>query len=369
MRTLVISVLLTMVVAVAATAGEDDADEALIGLGDIPRTYSHYMSAEQASMCRANIATGGLASYFFNPAAVSEVEGIAGQATIRYNIKSRDYLPDGEEYLDASEDGLLFSQFVAVRTSGIFTLGFGYSNPSYRNLELTGKRMKDDELSSYQREFNGSLRFFELVAAARIGDRGQGGIGLAAGIVNLTEESRLRFGQTLSSARLDGLSASYALGFTFDVTERVTAAIGYRWSSEITVDGDYYESTMEGESTTQPVTSAGVRYRPTDALTFHVGFSREGWSKVKSTLSGYSEEEGGDDWNQFGESISNLALGGELDLAGGRFTLRAGYSQELGADIDNAIVPENSIGLGGSLSFKQYVGHLAVVREQYAEGG
>jgi long-subunit fatty acid transport protein len=370
MRSLLLSVSLLATVASLAMA-----DDTRTTLGDIPRTYSHYLNAQDAALCGANAATGGLSSFFLNPAGATEVREIAGQATVRYNSTSRDYLPGGDAYLDSSESSFLFSQFAAVRTSGAFTLGFGYSTPSYRSLELSGKIEDDSTLQKYSGEFNGSLRFFEAIAGMRIGDREQGGLGLTIGIANLTEESRERVADSsLETVRVDGFSACYAIGFTFDVTEQVTAGLGYRWATKIGVDGDYYKQSLSGESTTEPVATAGLRYRPTDALTFHASYVREGWDSVKSSLPAYPAGEGdepgeGQWWDPFSKPISTVALGGELLLGSGKYGVMAGYSMELGADIDTAIVPENSIGFGGSVRFEQYVGYLAIVREQFAEGG
>jgi len=370
MRSLVLS-LLSLAVAASLTQAGDNRTT----LGDIPRTYSHYLNAEQAALCGASAATGGLASYFYNPASATEVKGIAGQATVRYNAKTRDYLPDGDEYLDASDDGFLFSQFAAVRTSGTFTLGFGYSTPSYRNLELSGKLEDEGEFEKYSGEFNGSLRFFEVIAGMRLGDREQGGLGVTAGIANLTEEARERIAdESLESVRVDGFAACYAIGFTFDVTEQVTAGLGYRWGTTIGVEGDYYKQSLSGDSTTQPVTTAGLRYRPTEMLTLYASYVQEGWDKAESSLPAYpagEDDEPGEDswWDPFSESISTVAIGGEFLFADGKYGVAAGYSMELGADIDTAIVPESSVGLGGSVRFDDYVGRLAVVREQFVEGG
>lgn len=355
---------------VAAAAGAAFGDDARTTLGDIPRTYSHYMNAQEAALCRANAAIGGLSSYFLNPASVSEVEGVAGQATVRYNVKSRDYLPDGEEYLDSSDDGFLFTQFVAVKRSGSMILGFGYSNPSYRSVDITGVRDYGGQLKEYEGTFGGALRYFELIGALRVGDEGQGGLGVTAGIVNLSEEARERVsGSAIESARVDGVSVCYSAGFTFDVTDRVTAGLGYRWNSTVGVDGEHYKHPRDGESTTQSTTVAGIRVRPTNVITLHASYVRDGWDRAKSTLAAYDVQDGGLDWKPFSEPISTVAVGAEVTLANGRAVLRAGYSKELGADIDDAIVPENSIGVGGSVRFNQYVGDIALVRERFVEGG
>ncbi len=362
--------ILTAAILLAAFAMSASADDARTTIGDIPRTFSHYLNAEEAALCRANVATGGVASYFWNPASVSEVRDIAGQATVRFNSKNRDYLPDGDEHLDATDDHFLFTQFVAVKTTDIWSLGFGYSNPSYRNLKLTGVREQGGSLKDYEGEFNGAFRCFEVIGAVRIGDQGKGGLGVSAGVASLSEEARERYsGEPLETARIDGIAASFAGGFTFDATEKVTVGIGYRSSSTVGVSGEYYRQDETGESTTEPVTTAGVRVRATDALTVHIGYVREGWDRVKSTLAAYPEEDGGLDWKPFSEALSTLAVGTEFAVPGDRFILRAGYSKELGADIDNAVVPENTIGLGGSVKFDQYVADIAVVREQFAEGG
>ncbi|MFH1501555.1 MAG: hypothetical protein ABIG03_00775 [Candidatus Eisenbacteria bacterium] len=365
MRTIILTLL---AVSMAVTAVP--ADESRTTLGDIPRTYSHYLNAQEAALCRANAATGGIGSYFLNPASVTEISDIAGQATARYNVKTRDYLPDGEESLDASDDGFLFTQFVAVKRSGSAVIGFGYSNPSYRSLEITGQRYHEEELKGYEGTFSGALRYFELIGAARIGDHGQGGLGATVGIVNLSEEARERVvGEELNTARIDGIAACYSVGFSFDVTEAVTVGLGHRLSSTIGVDGEHYKSSRSGESVTQSATVGGLRVRPTDAITVHASYVQDGWDQAKSSLAAYETAYGDDAWKPFSETLRTVAVGVEVALADGKALVRAGYSRELGADIDNAIVPENSMGLGGSFLFDQYVAELAVVRETFLEGG
>lgn len=365
MRFIIVTILL-----VAVVVSEAPADDARMTIGDIPRTFSHYLNAQEAALCRANAATGGVASYFWNPASVSEVKDIGGQATVRFNSKSRDYLPEGDEHLEATDDHFVFTQFVAVKTSGDYALGFGYSNPSYRNLKLTGVRDYDGEFKQYDGEFNGALRCFEVIGALRIGDDGKGGIGFTAGIANLSEKARESVsGEALETARVDGVAACFAAGFSFDATEKVTLGLGYRWGSTVGVSGEYYRDSKEGESTTAPVSVAGVRVRVTDGVTVHASYVREGWDRAKSTLATYPRDEGGLDWDPFSEPISTVAVGTEFGLPGNRIVVRAGYSRELGADIDNAIVPEDSIGFGGSVRFDQYVADIAVVRERFAAAG
>ena len=362
--------LLVTVLALSVVAGPAWSDDARTTIGDIPRTYSHYLNAQEAALCRANAAAGGLAAYFLNPANASQVEGVAGQATVRNNIKSRDYLPDGDEYLDAADDGFLFTQIVAVKRSGSLIFGFGYSSPSYRNLELSGTRSFRNELEPYEGEFCGGLRVFEVVAAARMGTHGQGGIGVAAGLANLNEEAVERVpGESLDTAKLDGMAGSLAIGFTFDATDRLTFGLGYRMGLTVQVDGEWYKQQVEGESKTQPVTVAGIKVRATDSVTVHGSYIREGWDRTESTLAAYPEDEGGLDRNQFTEPISTVALGAEVDFAERRFSVRAGWSKELGADITNAIVPENAFGLGGTMRFSEYAAEIALVREQFLEGG
>ena len=374
MRTIILSVFIIAVAVGPALAGD-----ARTTLGDVPRTYSHYLNAQEAALCRANAATGGIYSYFLNPAMVSEVDEISGQASVRYNVKSRDYLPDGADALEATDDGFLFSQFVAVKRSGSLILGFGYSNPSHRNVEIRGKRYVSDELKSYQGDFGGDLRYFEVIGAARIGDGGKGGLGVTAGVVNLSEEARERTeGEELKVARLDGMAACFALGFCYDVTDAVTVGLGHRLSSTIGVDGDHYQSSRDGESVTQSTTAAGVRVRATEQVTVHASYVQDGWDEVKSSLAAFEDAHEDDAWKPFNASLKTVAVGIEVALAEGKATVRAGYSQELGADIDHitvsersigAIVPDNSIGVGGSFSFDEYIAEIGLVRETFLEGG
>jgi opacity protein-like surface antigen len=365
MRILVLALILA--IAAAGVAGADSA--ARLTLGDIPRTFSHFLNAEEAALCRSDAALGGLPSYFLNPAAISEVTGVAGHAAVRQNFTSRDYLPTGAEHLESSDDGFLFSQVAAVKRSGSIVFGFGYSSPSYRSLELAGEVYSDDVLENYRGEFHGALRYFELLAATRIGSESRGGVGLAAGIVNLTEEARETTGQEFDSAKLDGTAASLAAGFTFDATDAVSLGIGYRWGVTVKVDGEWYEQTSSGKSKIGPTTVLGVRVKPIHDMALHVSYLIESWDRATSSLAAYTEAEGGPGRDQFDEPLKTVAVGAEMGLMNGRLTLRAGGSKVLGNDITNAIVPEGAVGLGGAINFEQYSFELSLVREQFAAEG
>ena len=367
----VLSILLFLSIAVAgATAGPERTT-----LGDIPRTYSHYMNAREAALCRASAATGGLSAYFFNPACAADVSGVGGQATLRFNSKSREYLPDGDESLTADDDFVLFSQAMAVKRTDTWALGFGYSCPSYRDVDLTGRLAHDEEIKPYTGHFNGSLRFFEAIFAARFGSHDQGVFGISTGAVNVTESAKeIRPGEPIDSADLSGLGYSLALGFSFDATEALTFGLGYRWGSEITMKGQWYRQDRRGEKTvTQPVAVGGVRFRPVEAVTLHASYIREGWDKARADLSAQvptdedPEYDGSRD--EFDEPISSAALGAEVGLMDGQLAVRAGYSQQVGADIDEGIVPDTSIGFGGSYYFVEYFVDVALVREGFKEGG
>jgi len=361
----VLSVLLILSVAASfATAGVERTT-----LGDIPRTFSHYMNAQEAALCRANAATGGPSSYFFNPACAADVLGVAGYATLRLNSKTRDYLPDGAESLDAEDDAVLFSQAMAVKRTDFWVLGFGYSCPSYRDLDLTGRVSDGEEITPYEAHFNGSLRFFEAILAARFGNNDQGVFGISSGAVSLSESAKeVRPGDPIESADLSGLGYTVALGFSFDATEQLTFGLGYRWGTKIKVKGQWYREDRRDETAvTQPVAVGGVRFSPVESVTLHAGYVQEGWDKARADLAAYSDDEGVRD--EFDEPIGSAAFGAEVDLMDGRLALRAGYSQQVRADLDEGIVPDTSIGLGGGYSFSEYFVDVALVRERFDEGG
>ncbi|MCK5597596.1 MAG: hypothetical protein KAJ04_09130, partial [Candidatus Eisenbacteria sp.] len=85
---------LTVLVLAVVVAADAAATEARTTIGDVPRTYTHFMNAQEAALCRANVAAGGLSAYFFNPAVIANLSGVSGQATMRMNIKTRHYLPE-----------------------------------------------------------------------------------------------------------------------------------------------------------------------------------------------------------------------------------------------------------------------------------
>lgn len=363
MRYTTVAVIAALCAASVAAGGE-----ARTTFGDVPRTYNHYLNAQEAALCRANAATGELAGYFLNPASASEIKGAAGQATIRYNVKSRDYLPDdGPDALEAEDDGFLFSQFVAARRSGVWTLGFGYSAPAYRDVRLDGFQNGD----GYVGEFQGSLRYFEAILASRIGSTGQGGIALAAGLVTIkdTASETVRTGSSLEYevADLSGTGASYAIGFVYDVTPSFTVGLGHRWGSTISVEGQWYDFQVnEADYNVQPTSVAGVRFRPTESLAFHASYIQDGWGDATAEYAPYI---GPVERDLFDDSIGTAAAGVEVFLADERFALRAGVSSRVQGDIDNAVVPDLSLGFGGSLYLQQYYFDAALVRETFERAG
>ncbi len=363
-----------ILVFVVLASGTVNADDTRTSIGDAPRTYSHYLNSQQAALCGASIATGGVSACFYNPAAASQREGISGQATVRLNLKNRDYFPDGDERYESSDDGFLFSHAVAAKSTQNLTLGFGYACPSYRQLELTGMRpTMEDTVTVYKQykgSFTGSLRFFEAIVAARIGDTEQGILGFSAGVVSLEESVRDEFvGDELEKARVRGVGFTAAAGFLFDATESLALGLGYRWGSSINVRSDdwYGEDRRDEKTKTQATAVAGVTYSPNEIISVHASYVQNGWDKVSSTLSAYKEDDGARD--EYDASPATAAVGVESVLLDGKLTLRAGYSIAVGGEIDHGIVPENSMGLGGAWSFEQYVLEAAFVREQFSEGG
>lgn len=378
--------LLTMVV-LAAAAGQTMGDEARTTIGDVPRTYTHFMNAQEAALCRANAATGGVSSYFFNPAVLSGLDGISGQVSLRLNSKSREYLDDvsGEEtYLDVdSDDAVLFSQAVAAKGTAGFAFGFGYSTPAYRNLELSGRW--GEGAAAYNGEFSGSLRHFELLGAARIGSRGQGGIGLAVGIASFDESAREVAGleQQLRTASLDGMAASVALGIVFDPTDKLSFGAGYRFGTDFDVDGEWDQNpSKSGSVKTAPVATGGVRFSPTESYTFYLGYIQEAWESANASFSAYyptgecpecGESEGERD--EFDEALGTIALGAEGTFLDGRLTVRGGFSTSQTDGFDNEdepeyreLVPQYAAGLGAAWRFEAYSIEAALVREEFSDG-
>lgn len=370
---------LTVLVLTVVVAADAAATEARTTIGDVPRTYTHFMNAQEAALCRANAAAGGLSAYFFNPAVIANLPGVSGQATMRMNIKTRHYLPEGEDYLNASDDVFLFSQVVAAKRTDMYALGFGYSCPSYRNLEVAGQQGG----APYKGEFQGSLRFFEVLAAARIGEDGQGTIGVAVGIANLAESASEPAQRT---AEMDGMAASVAMGMTFDAMERLTIGVGYRLSTVVDVEGEWHTeddgAVTKGTTKTAPVAVGGLRFTPADNYTLYASYIHEGWDKANSTFAAYydtgecedcSENDGKRD--EFDSALGTAAVGGEGTLLDGRLTVRAGFSMPLGSVPDSTdepeyrkLVPEYAAGFGGTVMFKEYSVEAAYVREQYADG-
>lgn len=359
------------VVAVLLCAAVAYADPARVTIGDVPRTNTHFLNSEAAALCRANVAVGGLNTYFYNPANAAGVTGAAGEATIRYNIKDRDYLPSD---LDVSEDGFNFTQAVAVKGSAQWVFGIGYSNPSHRNVELSGRHTPEGgETQSYLGKFTGDVRYFEVVAAASMGDRGQGAFGIAGGLATLSESARQTWGGTdLESANLDGSAASIALGFTFDPTEQIGIGLGYRWGTEFDVEGDWDfnveggpedRDNAKGRSKTAPIAVGGVTYRPTEQYDLYLSYIHESWDEAKSTLSVYPDD--GGNRNEFDKPLRTLALGAVGKFAENKYIVRLGAAFQLESGIEDALVPKSSFGLGGVWNFTQYAFETAITMEQF----
>ncbi len=373
---------LTVLVLAIVVAADAAATEVRTTIGDVPRTYTHFMNAQEAALCRANVAAGGLSAYFFNPAVIGNLSGVAGQATMRVNMKTRNYLPEGEDYLEASDDVFLFSQVVAAKRTDMYALGFGYSSPSHRNLEMVGRQGG----ASYEGEFRGSLKFFEVLAAARIGVDGQGTIGVAVGIANLSESVTETSQRYIRTAEMDGIAASVAMGMTFEAMENLIFGVGYRLSTSVNVEGEWHTEdggeVAKGTTKTAPVAVGGFRYTPVDNYVLYASYIHEGWDKASSTFAPYYDTGECEDCNEndgerdeFDSALGTAAVGGEGTLLDGRLTVRAGFSMPVGSGPDSTdepeyrkLVPEYAVGCGGTVRFETYSVEAAWVREQYADG-
>jgi hypothetical protein len=381
MRHLLLTIAVLLLAGVAAADG--DAIVTRTTIGDVPRTYTHYMNAQEAALCRANAAAGGLSAYFFNPAILADIPNISGQASVRLDALSRDYLPEGEGEITADDAWLLFSQAVAAKRNDMFALGFGYSCPSYRSVTLKGR--VDD--ATYSGDFGGSLRFFEVLAAARIGSENRGTVGLAVGIASLDESADEHSqGNYTRTANMDGMAASVALGMTFDVADWMTLGAGYRFSTSVDVEGEWHTETggevTSGTAKTQPTAVVGARIEPLEHYTLYLSYINEGWNEANSTFASYYDTGECDGCNEndnardeFGSAMGTAAVGAEGELLDGRVTVRAGFSTPVGSDFDNAdepeyreLVPSYAVGFGGTVNFQQYSIDVAFSRESYSDG-
>jgi hypothetical protein len=354
--------LLSTAVMLCLLVGPASSDVTRISLGDVPRTNAHYLNAAQAALSRADAATGGVGSSFYNPAVITGVGGASGLAAVRFNVTSREYLPDE---LDSSDDGFLFSQAVAVKNGDLISYGFSYAAPSYRSYELAGLY----EGEPYEARFTGGLRYFEVLLGTRIGSQGRAGVGVAGGVVNLDEEARVSSPGSLNTAVIDGIAASFAFGFVFQAAEGLTVGVGQRSSASVDVEGEWnfgdHAATRSGNSHTQSTSVVGFTYRPTSALSVHASYVNDGWDAATSTLSAYPDRER----DLFSEAIGTAAVGVEALLPGGRFMLRAGGSKVVSGEAADALVPEYSAGFGAVMLFQQYSAQLSLVREQFELDG
>jgi len=344
-------------------------DETRIDVGDPPRTYLHFLNAREAAMCRASAATGDIEAYFLNPACASGKEAVVGTATLRFGGASRDYLSADGVGLDSSDGYFLFSQFAAVKRSDTWAFGFGYSSPSYRSLEITGRRDSGSGAAPYEGEFTGGLRFFEVLLATRMGEDGRAGVGVAGGIVSTSESTREVLGQSLDSGEVSGSAASIAGGVVYEVTDRVRVGAGYRWGSTIDVSGDWYREEVNGTSKTQPTAVAGLTVQAASFLTVHASYLYEGWDSTESTLADYPDSLFPTEVSEIGEAIGTAALGLEGTLLEGNLVLRAGASAEVASDMTEGAVPEYAVGVGASYAFGSYAAEAAWAREQFAVDG
>jgi hypothetical protein len=173
---------------------------------------------------------------------------------------------------------------------------------------------------------------------------------------------------------------------TFDATEQLMFGVGYRFSTAFDVEGEWHTeeggAVEAGETKTEPVLVAGVRFTPVDNYIIYASYINEGWDDAKSTFAAYygveepvDGQESAQDRNEFGSALSTVALGGEGTLMGGRLTVRAGFSMPIGSDFDNTdepeyreLVPEYAAGVGATVRFEEYSVEGAFVRELYADG-
>jgi len=361
-----IAVLVVALVALTTAS----ADEIGIRIGDVPRTGSHFANARSAALCGASAATGGLTSVHHNPAAIGRIQGAEGFASLRINMTSRDYLPDGDASLEATDDGLLLAEAAAVKTTDIWTFGFAYATPAYRSLELVGDvETGERPLEAYDGEITASFRTFEAVLATKIGKRGQGIVGFSAGIATINETGRVVIGPDLEESwEIDGISPCYSIGFLFAPVDRVAVGIGYRFSSEIDVEGT--GRGLEGEKgtfSTAPIATGGVTFVPMDGLALHASVIRESWHQAEAELDDPGAVEVLRSPN-LGDPILTVAFGAEYDVTES-IALRAGYSIQTADGFESTAVPENAFGVGATYSFSEYFVDASYVYESFEVDG
>jgi len=255
-----------------------------------------------------------------------------------------------------------------MKRSGNWVLGFGYSAPASRDLEITGTIDTGSGPETYEGTFQGGLRYFETVLATRVGNGGRGGFGIAVGFANVSESVREVVGESLDSADVGGTSSSLAAGFVYEASDRVTLGAGYRWGSNIDVEGEWYgRQGATGTTKTEPVTVAGITVRPSDHVALHACYTVEAWNDAESSLSGYSEDDGSRD--EFGEAVATAAVGAEAAFMRDRLWLRAGGSMRLEPEEMDGGLPQWSVGAGCSYAFTGYAVDAAIVRERYELDG
>jgi len=364
MRQLIVVVMVALTAATVAFA-----DDTAVRIGDVPRTGSHFLNARSAALCGASSASGGLPAIYRNPAVGGLVGGAEGFATLRYNVKTRDYLPEGEAGIDASDDGLLLSQAAAVKTSDTWTFGFAYATPAYRSLELSGAVEIDERpLESYTGEFTGSFRTFEAVLVSNLWE-GRFLVGGSAGIATIDETGRVVSGPDLEESwEIDGVGACYAIGLLFRATERIDLGFGYRFPSEIEVDGTGRGAEgATGTFETSSVVTGGVTVRALERLALHASFVRDGWHQAGVTMD-QQNVEAVDGVPTFDDPLMTVAAGAEFDVTE-KVVLRAGYSMQTTDGLDGAAVPESAVGLGGTYTFSEYYVDAAYVHESFEVDG
>lgn len=365
--------------------------------------------SQGASFAGAAAQTNALSSFFFNPAIITEFEGLTLEADISAIFPFTDVdtsvanantgvpLVDGTRAAafggrsstgNIGREALVPASYASYQFNEKVWFGLAVNSPF--GLGTRSDPGSLEALSS--QEFSALSVNFQPTVAYKFSERFSIAIGAQAQYIDVEQSTNTLAGGGTVNAELNATDWSFGVivGATFKPTEKTTIGIGYRSQQDVNLDGDLVLRTGQNDPQIVPnaatgltitpasadlalpdIVNLGISHKFTDRVTGLASFSWENWSRLQSvavvTRPAAASPAGAGifpttaatfDFNL--EDSFFYAIGGEFD-ATEHLKLRAGIAYETSPTNNQdrtAALPDNNrlwVSVGGSMKITERI--------------
>lgn len=313
--------------------------------------------SQGASFAGASAQKNALSSSFFNPAIITEFEGLTIEGTVSAIIPFTDADTTPNPVAVAATGGSLGPVGSTNTTSNIG--GEALLPGSYTSLQLTdkiwaglainspfglGTRSDPDSSEALSsQDFRAYSFNFQPTIAYKVNEYFSIAAGAQGQYIDVTQATRQVTGAT-TELNADGLSFGFLLGATIKPSDKTTIGIGYRSQMDVDLEGDLRIrdglgpnlnlslGAAQADLALPDIVNVGITHQFTEKFTGLAQFSWENWSRLQSVAVNVDVNPGlpavggiAFDFNLRDSFF--YSLGGEYD-ATDKLKLRAGIAYE-----------------------------------------